>query len=220
MNSVTQFVGAISAAVLLSTCCPSVMWLTAQYSGWGQREMGLLAGSCIAQENRCSLHAFTFPREESQVEKGCLGTELCHLVGGSNVHKVKLLLLPSPVRPVAGFARGIPELPHWALGLFKGFFSHVWPSKSVLSKGSWTSLTGTILIHGPLEFKAMTAVFTPTTWVTCGKDSSWILWPSCSRSHSTHKVTFVRGSIPNYCCWKGRLWRGCVIGPSCLHHSL
>lgn len=124
MNSVTQWVAAISAAVFLSACCPSVMWLTAQYSGWG-----LLAGSCTAWENRCSLHAFTFPREESQVEKGCLGTELCHLKGA--VMRIKLNCSSYLLQCVLlqFLLHGVLELPHWALGLFRGFFSHVWLSQ-------------------------------------------------------------------------------------------
>ena len=62
---------------------PPVMQLMTEYSGWSEREMGLLGNIPHRWGSYTLTHTLLCsPWERSQVKKVSLGTELCHIGGG------------------------------------------------------------------------------------------------------------------------------------------
>lgn len=174
-----------------------------------QQRSGSPVASCTAQGTRRSLPCSCSPQWGISVEKGYLGSELCHLEGGVTRVKLNCSLTFSSVSNgsflLHGCAGTLP-LDSWT----SQRHSHLWASVQVSALQGLLALTqrdciGSQATPGP---KAVTKVFLTITWLTSGRDDSWILRSSGAGSQSSRKVTFVCGSMPNYCCQRRRIWQG------------
>ena len=109
-----------------------------QYSGWGEREIGLFGYISHSLKSWALTHLLSFfPMREIKTKKGFLSTKLCHCGGEGNMGNGSFPSTFSNVSNVRFFALKMPwTFSRKILNFHKSFFIYESFPKSVFSRGS------------------------------------------------------------------------------------
>lgn len=140
------------AADFLSAHCPAVTQLTTQDSGRGQREMDLFDSILHSWGSQVLTPMLLFsPKRNHRWKRAPLALSCATLREGKRIKlNCSSYLLQCVQSWICFCSVGVLEFLCWTPGLPKSSLICGWLSKSVLARGSWSSLRGTKLLYRPL----------------------------------------------------------------------